>query len=32
MQYFEDIVVGTKASFGRYAVTRDEGTAFAKAY
>lgn len=32
MQYFEDIVVGTKASFGRYAVTRDEVTAFAKAY
>ena len=32
MQYFEDIVVGSKASFGRYDVTRDEVTAFAKAY
>ena len=32
MQYFEDIVVGTKASFGQYAVLHDEVVAFAKAY
>lgn len=32
MQYFEDIVVGTKQSFGRYDVTRDEIVAFAEAY
>ena len=29
MQYFEDIEVGARASFGRYAVTRDEVVAFA---
>jgi acyl dehydratase len=29
MQYFEDIEVGTKASFGSYQVTRDEVIAFA---
>jgi acyl dehydratase len=32
MQYFEDIEVGTKASFGRYEVTRDEVTEFASKY
>jgi len=32
MQYFEDIIVGATASFGRYAVTRDEVTAFAAKY
>lgn len=32
MQYYEDIVVGTKASFGHYAVTREEVIAFATAY
>ncbi len=32
MQYFEDLAVGTRASFGRYAVTREEVTAFARAY
>jgi acyl dehydratase len=32
MQYFEDIEVGSKASFGRYEVTRDEVTAFAQKY
>ena len=32
MQYFEDIAVGTKASFGDYAVTRDEVVAFAKKF
>jgi acyl dehydratase len=32
MQYFEDIVVGSRASFGRYEVTREEVTAFARAY
>jgi acyl dehydratase len=32
MQYFEDIEVGTKASFGRYEVTREEVTAFAAKY
>ncbi|WP_010183945.1 MaoC family dehydratase [Sphingomonas sp. PAMC 26605] len=32
MQYFEDITVGTKAAFGRYAVLRDEVVAFARAY
>lgn len=32
MQYFEDLAVGTKASFGRYAVKRDEVLAFARAY
>ena len=32
MQYYEDIAVGTRASFGRYAVTREEVIAFAQAY
>ena len=32
MQYFEDLVVGAKASFGQYAVTRDEVVAFAERY
>lgn len=32
MQYFEDIEVGGKASFGRYDVTRDEVIAFAQKY
>ncbi|MCP3735180.1 MaoC family dehydratase [Sphingomonas sp. RP10(2022)] len=32
MQYFEDIEVGSKASFGDYAVTRDEVVAFAGQY
>jgi acyl dehydratase len=32
MQYFEDIEVGTKASFGKYEVTRDEVVAFAQKY
>lgn len=32
MQYFEDIEVGTKASFGDYAVTREEVIAFAEKY
>jgi acyl dehydratase len=32
MQYYEDIAVGTRASFGRYAVTREEVIAFAEAY
>ena len=32
MQYFEDIEVGSKASFGDYAVTRDEVVAFAEKY
>lgn len=32
MQYFEDIEVGTKASFGRYDVTREEVIAFASKY
>jgi len=32
MQYFEDIEVGTKTSFGRYDVTRDEVIAFAQKY
>lgn len=32
MQYFEDIVVGTKASFGSYAVTREEVIEFASRY
>lgn len=32
MQYFEDIAVGAKASFGRYEVTREEVIAFARAY
>ena len=32
MQYFEDIEVGAKASFGDYAVTREEVVAFAERY
>ncbi len=32
MQYFEDIAVGAKSSFGRYEVTRDEVIAFARKY
>ena len=32
MQYFEDIEVGSKASFGHYEVTREEVTAFAQKY
>lgn len=32
MQYFEDIQVGSKASFGSYEVTRDEVIAFAQKY
>ncbi|MES2044365.1 MAG: MaoC family dehydratase [Pseudomonadota bacterium] len=32
MQYFEDIEVGSKASFGSYEVTRDEVIAFAQKY
>jgi len=32
MQYFEDLVVGQTASFGHYAVTREEVTAFAAKY
>jgi acyl dehydratase len=31
-EYFEDIVVGTKASFGSYLVDRDEVIAFAQKY
>ena len=32
MQYFEDIAVGRKQSFGRYEVTREEVLAFARKY
>jgi acyl dehydratase len=32
MIYFEDLVVGTKAAFGSYNVTRDEVIDFAKKY
>jgi acyl dehydratase len=32
MQYFEDLVVGSKASFGRYEVTREEVLEFARRY
>ena len=32
MQYFEDIEVGTKSSFGHYEVTREEVIAFASKY
>ena len=32
MQYFEDLVVGSKASFGRYEVTREEVLEFAQKY
>ncbi|MEO5494675.1 MAG: MaoC family dehydratase [Sphingomonas sp.] len=32
MQYFEDITVGARSSFGRYDVTRDEVMEFARKY
>ena len=32
MTYFEDLLVGSKASFGSYAVTREEVIAFATKY
>lgn len=32
LRYFEDLVVGTKASFGRYEVTREEVIEFARKY
>lgn len=32
MRYFEDLIVGEKASFGRYDVTRDEVIDFARKY
>ncbi len=32
MQYFEDIAVGAKSSFGNYPVTREEVVAFAEKY
>ena len=32
LSYFEDLVVGTKASFGRYDVTRDDVIDFASKY
>ena len=32
MRYFEDIEVGAHAAFGRYDVTHEEVTAFARAY
>jgi len=32
LKYFEDLVVGTKASFGRYEVTREEVVEFASKY
>src|ERR1700755_1490078 len=32
LQYFEDLVVGSKASFGHYEVTRDEVVEFAGKY
>ncbi|MEP7006597.1 MAG: MaoC family dehydratase [Sphingomonas bacterium] len=32
MQYFEDVEVGTKSSFGHYEVTREEVIAFASKY
>lgn len=32
MHYFEDMVIGTKSSFGRYEVTREEVVAFARQY
>ena len=32
LKYFEDLVVGTKASFGRYQVTREEVVEFASKY
>lgn len=32
MQYFEDLIVGAKASFGRYQVTREEVIEFARKF
>ena len=32
MLYFEDVEIGTKSAFGRYEVTRDEVTAFARQF
>jgi len=32
LKYYEDLVVGTKASFGRYEVTREEVVEFASKY
>jgi acyl dehydratase len=32
MQYYEDLVVGTRSSFGRYEVTREEVIAFAQKF
>lgn len=32
MQYFEDLVVGSKASFGRYEITREEVIEYASKY
>ena len=32
MQYFDDLEVGTRQSFGHYPVTREEVTAFAEKY
>lgn len=32
MQFYEDLVVGTRSSFGRYEVTRDEVIAFAEKF
>lgn len=32
MRYYEDLIVGEKASFGRYQVTREEVTDFARKY
>ncbi len=32
LRYFEDLIVGTKASFGHYEVTREEVTDFARKY
>ncbi|THD34866.1 MAG: MaoC family dehydratase [Sphingomonas sp.] len=32
MRYYEDLIVGSKANFGRYEVTRDEVIAFAEKY
>ncbi|WP_420605468.1 MaoC family dehydratase [Novosphingopyxis sp.] len=32
MQYYEDLIVGAKRSFGRYEVTREEVMRFAEAY
>ena len=32
MKYYEDLIVGSRSSYGRYAVTRDEVLAFASKY